>query len=220
MSVLELLTWTGAGFSLIALIITIWRTSHDTHKLLPSEINTDELGQIERRITDLCDVFVPCHQVEQPRGSLLEAVEYNMKRGVRYTFLVSQSQYKTEKEKYFRIFHAIAEVVSKTQKEKDLIQIENLVRIRPLRTEWKNYPFVFYKTKEDSKNIEATIVYRGIERDRGICSAYRLVEPELAPTIYALLVNSTDWDTTREELFTLKPDEFISSEQYAREKME
>jgi hypothetical protein len=221
MKLLNILSWSGAALSFLVFILSILKAINNRKlliiKSLPSDISVNELGKIESSIRDLCDVFVPCHQVERPHGLLLEAVESNMKRGVRYTFLVSQSRYSSEKDRYFRIFQAIAEMVVK--EIGGISSLENLIRIRPLRGEWLNYPYVFYKTKKDINDLEATIVYRGTEEQRGICKAYKLVDSEIAPTIYSLLVNSTDWDEEMAKLFTLTKNEFITPEEYAKEKM-
>lgn len=223
MTHLDALCWFGASLSALAVLLTA-RSLIQAHRrrslpILPSIIDRDQLGQIEGRISDLSDVVVPCDMVERPVGALLDAVEHNMMRNVRYTFLVSQSKYESEKDSYFRIFKAIAEVVAKSIRIPSH-QIENLIRIRPLRGEWNNFPFVFYKAKADVHNIEATIVYRGTERQRGICNTYRLVEPDLATTIYKLLVNSTEWDVELNNALSLVPEEFFSAEQYAKERLQ
>lgn len=188
-------------------------TSKSINKPIKNVLDLTGLANLENSIIGLTDIIIACHQVEQPRGLLLEAVENNMAKGIRYTFLVSRGNFNTEKESYYQIFHAIAKIVSVKHQTR---RIEELIRIKPLRTEWATYPNIFYKTHKDLRNVEATLVYRGTEVEKGICTKYHLVEPEIAPILYDLLVASVDWSgDMQKEIMSLVPSEFISPEEYA-----
>jgi hypothetical protein len=181
---------------------------------IKESLDLDELANLENSISELSDIIIACHQIEQPKGLLLEAVERNMSRGIRYSFLISRSSFNSEKDSYYQIFLAIAKIVSVKY---GVRKVEDLIRIKALRTEWKMFPTIFYKTIKDAKDIEATIVYRGTETEKGICTRYNLVDIDVASMLYDLIVSAVDWTgDMQKEIMSLNPSEFISPEEYAQ----
>ncbi len=220
----------GTFFSALAFVYSLARlkkrksslakiTSNDPSVyFLKKTISRDELGVIEASIKNLSDIFVPCERVDKPKGTLLEAVESNMNRGVRYTFLVSPDNYYVSEGTYYQYFLAVAKSVS--WKSKNLC-FDDLIRIRPLRKEWQFYPHIFYKTEEDSNGLEATIVYRGNEKGVGLCKNYTLLDPDDAIMSYHYLMESAViWSDKDKEIFKLifsvEENEFVEHEIFAK----
>jgi uncharacterized caspase-like protein len=187
-------------------------------KKILQPINLDELGEIEKDIQTLSDIIIACNQVENPEGSLLTAVQENMKRGVRYTFLISKKSFLEDEsqEDYLGVFKAIARATQRSNREP--IEIEKLVRIKPLTIDWNYHPYVFYKTKKNQNSYEATTVYRGNEERRGICKKYFPLEREVAPVVYNLLELAVDWnEKVRGEIMSIEPKEFIGNESFKKQ---
>jgi len=216
--IIEALVLIGAFLSICAFIISLrnlFKTKKKifnlTSKVFNKVVTVDDLGIIEGKINDLSDVFVPCHRVDAPKGSMMEAVKINMKRGVRYTFLVSPENYTRSEKTYYQYFLAIAKTVS--WESQGIFSINDLIRIRPLKERWSFKPHIFYKTKEDDNGIEATIVYRGDIQDVGLANNYTLLNPEDAIMAYSFLVNDVQWLEGDKEysskLFSLEREEFI-----------
>jgi hypothetical protein len=174
----------------------------------------DEISILEKSIDNLSEIIIVCHQVERPEGKLLDAVEENLARGVRYTFLVSRDSYQLEVKRYFQFFVTIANIMSETGT--DPIRTRELVRIKPLRINWNDHPYIFYRTKRE-ENTQATIVFRGNTLNQGICEVYNLLDPSIAPAIYNLLLSSIDWQGDVQEQRFSRSSEFISPEEFARD---
>jgi hypothetical protein len=174
----------------------------------------DEISTLEKSIDYLSEIIIVCHQVERPEGKLLDAVEENLARGIRYTFLVSRDSYQLEVNRYYQFFVTIANIVSETTNHP--IRASELVRIKPLRINWNDSPYIFYRTKRE-ENIQATIVFRGNSLNQGICKVYNLLDHSIAPAIYNLLLSSIDWQgDVQDQRFSLTS-EFIPPEEFARD---
>mgnify|MGYP001569925785 CR=1 FL=1 len=143
-------------------------------------LTVDGIAEIEKHLANLKRVIVLAHRIEKPLDDLSEAVEYNFQRGVRYLFLVSQSQADQEVQGYYQIFETLAKIVIyKTSAAK---QIKDLVDIQQLPYDWDDYPYIFYQV-EDATGASKTIAFRGDQLREGIADAYVRVEPTYAHTI-------------------------------------
>ena len=138
----------------------------------------------------------------------MDAVRFNMKRGVKYTFLVSPDNFEKSKETYFMFFESIAREITWNLH----INVDDIVRIRPLKDLWIHPPIIYYKTKEDQKGIEGTLVYMGDRKGVGLARYYSLLPPEMSLIFYGYLVNNVVWSENDDEIksvFSLTYEEFV-----------
>lgn len=182
---------------------------------IKARMRLEDMSALEKSINHLSDVIIVCHQIQRPEGKLLDAVEENLSRGVRYTFLVSRDCYQLEVNRYFQFFVTIANILSQTLATP--VRARDLVRIKPLRTNWNDSPYIFYKARKGDDSL-VTIVFRGNETNQGICKVYNLIDPSIAPTIYNLLVSSVDWqEEIQEQRFILSNRSFVTPEEFEEE---
>ena len=172
------------------------------------KVKASFIANLEREVPNLTDVLVPLHVIDMPKGAFLEAVRHNMKRGVKYTFLVSPDNFEKSKETYFQFFQSIAKEITW-----DLsVEVEDIVRIRPLKDKWIHPPIIYYKTQEDERGIEGTLVYMGDQKGVGLARFYSLLPPATSLIFYGYLVNNVAWsenDDEIKEVFSLTYEEFV-----------
>jgi hypothetical protein len=190
-------------------------TAYKAEVEIKARMRLEDMSALEKSINNLSDVIIVCHQIEEPKGELLNAVKENLSRGVRYTFLVSRDCYQLEKNRYFQFFVTTANILSETLATP--IKVRDLVRIKPLRTNWNDSPYIFYKARKGDDSL-LTIVFRGDEMNQGICEVYNLIDPSVAPAIYNLLVSSVDWqEAIQEQRFIVSNRSFVTSEEFEEE---
>jgi hypothetical protein len=193
-------------------------TAYKAESEIKERMRLEDMSALENDINDLSDVIIVCHQIEEPEGKLLNAVKKNLSRGVRYTFLVSKDCYQLEVNRYFQFFVTTASILSETLATP--IRVRELVRIRPLRMNWNDSPYIFYRAKKEDDSL-ATIVFKGDEMNQGICEVYNLIDPSIAPTIYNLLMESVDWqEEIQDQRFTVPNRSFIRPEEFEEEFLE
>lgn len=134
-------------------------------------ISKEDLGLLEGTISSLEEVIIISDIVEEPTEKLYSSVVSNLKRNVKYTFIISKSKYNTEQNSYFQIFKAIAHSNN----------LKNAVVIKPLNIEWNNFPCIFYKLSNGY-----VFAYMGNEQREGIAEGYDFVGPQLAKNLLRL----------------------------------
>lgn len=171
------------GLSLLACVGTAaYFLLRYPHRGLPSVIDVNELGRIEGGLDGLREVIVLADHIEPPTDDLRKAVERNFERGVKYSFVVSQSRAEQEVDSYYRIFEALAEIVSRRSGAK--VGARDLVSIQQLPYDWIDEPHVFYKIPDRRRPGEMRyIAVQGNQRSEGIADYYRVVEPARAHMI-------------------------------------
>jgi hypothetical protein len=143
-----------------------------------SVLTVAEFGAIERSIAGLTEVIIVAHMVENPEENLRQAVITNFKKGIRYRFCVSRSNYKTARELYEGYFHALFDVAKAELRasarsgssELDLA-FDDVFIATPLRKEWLSWPYVFYVQVDDSGQ-ESISAFRGDQLREGIAENY------------------------------------------------
>ena len=165
------------GLVLVAIVAVVsYILIRYPHLALRNVLNVNALGQLEGSLTDLQQVLVVADHVEDPRDELRRAVERNLKRGVKYQFLVSQSKAQQELKGYYRIFEVLAQIVSSRS-----VQAGDLVTIQQLPYDWVEVPYVFYQVQD--RSLPSGIRYiaiRGNQRREGIADFYTFVESDYA----------------------------------------
>ena len=151
---------------------------------LPEGIPLSDIGVIERDIANLRTVMVVADNVEAPTSTLIEAVNHNFKRKVKYTFLVSH-QNAAEINGYYKVFKAFAEVALREYAE---LHLSDLIEILRLPYNWDDFPYIFYTIRLPSGE-EKTLAYRGDGLRKGIADHYGRVDPILAHTIANAIVS-------------------------------
>lgn len=135
---------------------------------LPNIVTVKSLGDIEGNLKQLKRVIVVADHVEAPDDALRHAVEKNFARGVQYYFLVSKSKANAELGGYYKIFEALAVIVSNRSAQK--IKAEDLVKIQRLSYDWEDVPHILYETADirEAKYFLA----RGNQSREGIADFY------------------------------------------------
>jgi hypothetical protein len=153
----------------IGLAIVGYHLIRFPHEGLKNIISYHALGEIEGSLPDLERVIVVADRIEDPEHELRDAVRANFAKGVRYLFLVSKSTAQAELQGYYKIFRALAEIVTKNP-------VTNLVDIQELPYDWPNFPYVFYETKSKGASQPNFVAFRGSQRREGIADFYSPVE--------------------------------------------
>jgi len=163
----------------------------DSASGLPTRLNVHEFGNLEGDIENLDEVIVVAHTIEKPEGSLYNSVWKNFSRNVKYTFLISRSTFNTEQNGFYKIFQALLDV-AKTRASSEN-KLENNLKIKSLKFDWDDYPYVFYRIKKqgDPSNLYLTFAYRGTQQNEGIADNYVLINPALANSISKALNEAT-----------------------------
>lgn len=139
-------------------------------------INVNQLAKIEGLLEGLEQVIVVAHQIEEPLDGLRTAVAQNLSRGVRYDFLISQSNARSAMAQNYRHFLLLAEKA--TTKWQKSIRPSDLIRIRELSCEWDDYPVIFFKM--NTGDGVKTIAFRGRQEKEGIADNYLYLPPSIA----------------------------------------
>lgn len=142
-------------------------------------ISKKDLGLLEGTISSLEEIIIISDIIEEPTELLYKSVVSNLKRNVKYTFIISKSKYETEQNKYFQIFKAIANSNNLTSS----------VIIKPLNIEWNNFPCIFYKLTNGY-----VFAFMGNEQREGIAEGYDFVGPQLAKNLLILSNYATQID--------------------------
>mgnify|MGYP003434034837 FL=1 len=170
---------------------------------LNRHLSVKELGLIEGRIADLNEVIVIADRIEEPIHELYSSVKENLKKGVKYIFLISEHKYENEKNSYWKIFQAIGEAVKHNYK------IENHIEIYSLNFDWEDYPYVFYRYKDADTNKQKAFAYMGTQLREGIADEYELINPTIARKMLELAFKGVTIPTyekiTAEELYNSEP---------------
>jgi hypothetical protein len=161
---------------IIALFLKFWNAP--IRKVYES-ISKMDLGLLEGSISSLEEIIIISDVIEEPTESLYKSVVSNLKRNVKYKFIVSKSKYDTERNKYFQIFKAIAKSNNLT----------NSVMISSLEIEWNNFPCIFYKLTNGY-----VFAFMGNEQKEGIAEGYDFVGPQLAKSLLRLSNYATQID--------------------------
>lgn len=200
-------------FGIVLMAMSSWREHRNRGSFprwagaLPDRLLVSGLGKVEQGVTNLREVVVICHQVENPRNDLLAAVRANLVNGVRYRFFVSKSNYESERNRYYKFFEVIAEMAAMDKPE---ATVKNLVALEPLPFDWQDKPpFVFYRTSENGNTY--TVAYRGFNATKGIDDAYMRVDPYLGHAVLEMLLSATEAPSE-----DIKPTEFIESDKIIR----
>jgi len=138
-----------------------------------SRITVSELGDIERDLVDLRETIIVAHRIEKPEKHLRAAVEDNFQQGVRYVFVVSESELQNAatNEKIFHAIFTFAQETAPLEGPNSKIRsrtFEELFAIRALRGEWQSWPYIFYRCGSPTN----TIAFRGDQLREGIAENY------------------------------------------------
>jgi len=159
-----------------------------------------ELGEFEECLPRLREVIVVAHRVEDPQESLRAAVQDNFQEGVRYQFVVSNSQFHASSDKYeefFRAIYTVAKAIpAKPGRELAIQQkrFDDLFALRSLRGEWGSWPYVFYRFNDTDGSVR-TIAVRGDQLREGIAENYIQLSAIDALTIYNACLMCLDEQT-------------------------
>jgi hypothetical protein len=165
------------GLSLItAAMIAGYFLVRYPHRGLRSILTVDDFGRLEAGIQSLEQVIVVADHVEPPQHELQRAVEQNFRRGTRYMFLVSKSNWEDEREKYYLMFESLARIAIKMSGKP--LTVRDLVTIQPLPYEWPDVPHVFYKIRDEG-GIRY-VALRGNQAKEGIADFYSYLNPDYA----------------------------------------
>jgi hypothetical protein len=171
-----------AGYGLRFVIPSLKKGFYYTENFiqLPDCILAEELGEIEGSLPGLLSVTVVAHRIEDPSDNvkLQQAVVKNLRKKIKYEFLISPSNAISERLGYYQIFKVYVE-----QSFPDM-PTNNLVSISSLAQEWNDYPYVFYTIEAKGKHY--TIAYRGTQSQEGIANEYQLVDKNNAQIILEL----------------------------------
>lgn len=168
------------------------------------EITAHRLGEIEGAIKGLVRVIIAAHRVEDPTGTLRQAVKKRLASNVEYHFLISKSHAKTEVDGWIHSFRAIAHVRLKEVGSE--LKPADLVRISNLQYDWRDTPYVFYQT-ETSNGKMATIAFRGNQTNEGIAEKYVRLPGWLAYSMaLAILSDAPVPLFVEEEQFRVSPE--------------
>lgn len=168
----------------------------------PPIINPTQLGMLEGWIKGLKYVIVMAHKIEEPTDSLQKAVKSNFANRVKYSFMISGSNWKNERHRYYRIFETYAIIAIDDNKGIN-IPLKELIEIKPLKFEWIDYPYIFYRFQKSSKSRLYTIGLRGTEIKEGIANHYVFLDPLLAHTIAQAVLSPTKLPE-KERKFTIE----------------
>lgn len=147
----------------------------------------EKLGIYEKDLQGLESVIVVANTIERPEGNLMEAVEDNFREGVKYLFLISQSNAEDELRRYYLIFKALAEKAL-AENNSGLRLISELVEIRKLPYDWPDVPHIFYQYRVNGSEEILTSAFRGNQKREGIADYYeRLSESQSTALILALM---------------------------------
>lgn len=142
---------------------------------IPHHLTADELGVLEGGLPGLFQILVIANRIEDPAGKLDKAVVSNLKKGIPYIFLISQSEAEQEIDGYFKIFEKYAELANPDRPTADL------VKIKKLDMDWNDYPYVFYFLRGPSR--EAVVAYQGTQIKEGIADDYRHIDGHVVAAI-------------------------------------
>ncbi|WP_439365957.1 hypothetical protein ACNJYD_08485 [Bradyrhizobium sp. DASA03005] len=135
-----------------------------------------KLAHFEQELPPGSTVIVLAHRIEEPQEGLRAAVQDNFQQGIRYIFLVSQSQYNrsvTELSDFFKAIYVIAKRLSPAAGPNAKVltlTFEELFSILPLSGEWTSWPYVLYM--EPSGERQRVWVFRGNLRKEGLAETY------------------------------------------------
>ena len=170
---------------------------HSADTGLKTFLSVKELGKLEGSIENLSEIIIIADRIEEPTNELYLSVKENLKKGVKYTFLISGSKYDSELNSYIKIFQAIAEVIKRKFNTADLIEIH------PISFDWNNYPYIFYRYIESLSGSPKIFAYMGTQLKEGIAEEYEL----MPPTIALQMFNLATQNAFVPNLTTINPDE-------------
>ena len=158
-------------------------------KSLSRFLSVEDLGKLESDSGELSEVLIFARLIENPSGSLAKAVENNLSKGVKYSFLVSNSNAKEEINSYYKIFKALAEIVSAKNGRK--IISNDMVSIKRLPYDWPDVPYIFYtyRKKIGEEKIEEVVAYRGNQKGEGIADFYEKLPSSQSKSIKLALLS-------------------------------
>jgi hypothetical protein len=171
-------------------------------------LKIDSLADFERDLPPGSTVVVLAHTIENPRDSLRAAVQDNFQQGVRYIFLVSESQHRDNLEKYadfFKAIYTIAKSIAPARGDNSHIRetkFDDIFVILPLSGEWKSWPYVLY-TVPTGLNSQKVFVFRGNQRQEGIAEQYvqlEAIEAEAFLNAIRLSMRSAKHEAFSEEM--------------------
>lgn len=174
----------------------------------PRLVTVSGLGKIERGIPGISEIVIICNTIEEPTDELLAAVRHNLKRGCKYRFFVSKSNYVKKKRDYFDVFLSIARAAVS---ESELDGVDALVSLRPLPHDWQNKPPMIFYRSASGEGIR-TVAYRGFRAGEGIDNLYRLVDPFLGHALLEILVTIAETTDPQGKIADIRPEEFIDNQ--------
>lgn len=170
---------------------------------LSHHLTVKELGLIEGGISNLNEVIVIADRIEEPTNELYYSVKENLKKGIKYIFLISEHKFEKEKNSYWKIFQAIGEAVKHNYK------IENALEIYSLNFDWEDYPYVFYRFTDTETKKQKAFAYMGTQLREGIADEYELINPTIAKKMLDLAFKGVaipEYEKiTIEELYKTEP---------------
>lgn len=130
----------------------------------------------------LSQVIVVAARIDEPDDKLRESVRENFRRGVQYLFIVPDSRWVTDQQKWYRVFQIIAQEVVEESPAAGK-GIKDLIDIWPLPSDWDDVPYIFYRLSMNGGEKHEVFAVRGNEKKVGIASLYTTVPQEYAATI-------------------------------------
>lgn len=192
---LEFLTY--ASFALAGFVILF---SFFFRNKISRFIRVDKLGVIERDLSGLVQVVVVANEVEKPTSTLQSAVEENFKKGVKYLFLVSNSNAISAVNGYYNIFEALAKI-SKPDYVNNF-DIDSILEIKRLPYDWPDVPYIFYQYIQKKSSQSTITAFRGNQKGEGIADYYEQVSALRAEAMFLSLLNEAPLKINQNTTFT------------------
>lgn len=185
---ISLLRWAMYSIGLVIfagsiwMAVRIWRLGVPLTRpgTSPRTISVDQLGIIEANVGDLTQVVVLCDRIEDPHGSLRDAVIRNFEDGVRYLFVISPTP-ADEKARRQEYFTALWTAAGRGSVE-HLRSLTELFTVQEIDGRYTQNPYVFYIYEENK-----IFAYRGVDKSEGITDTYELLTDETTSNMYAIL---------------------------------
>jgi hypothetical protein len=175
------------GFSAgIYVLFSLLRTPVHAYTDEAEWISSDEIGYIEKNLTNLKEVILIADRIEIPNAKnyakIFLALIDNFLDGVQYNFLVPSGFYDKHKDNVKNSYGNILQVAKGLAGENQLQLGTFNLWSWPYEKQAKDYPYLFYRYEVD--DIDEIVAFRGEDVGAGISNHYRRLEPEVAKTIF------------------------------------
>ncbi|WP_375443696.1 hypothetical protein [uncultured Fibrella sp.] len=143
----------------------------------------NDLGIIESSLKNLKHIVIFTDYVEEPQEGLREAVKNNIQKGIKYTFIVSESNFESERDKYLSFFYKILPKV----------EVDANLNIYGFNFEWNPPKCIFYELDHDPEDIEIHVLgYWGLGKENGVTINYAYIPDEQVANIVQIALKGVN----------------------------